>query len=358
MWIGAPGEKILFCFSSDMDLVGDDGQAAAGGRPGDGQPGPDRTVDVLFKDPDGRYDLTSLASGAQQSPSALVERLWHAVWQGQVANDSFVTLRKGVENRFKVPDDVLAGDKNTLSRRGPAGRRYGGRGRFSRWKGAMPFSGRWFRVPYPAVGDDAIEAAERKKERIRILLDRYGILFRELLNRERPPFQWRHLFRTMRMMELSGEVLSGYFFNGIPGPQFISHRAFQLLRRAPAPSDIFWINAMDPASLCGVPLEMLKDRLPRRSSGTHLVYKGTRLVLTSQRFGKRLYFRVPGDDPDMQGYLGLFHHLLNRRFRPLRQITIETINDETAARSPYADAFKAAFDVLVDYRDVVLYRIV
>jgi hypothetical protein len=31
-------------------------------------------------------------------------------------------------------------------------------------------------------------------------------------------------------MELSGEVLSGYFFKDFPGPQFISSRAFQTLQ--------------------------------------------------------------------------------------------------------------------------------
>lgn len=32
-------------------------------------------------------------------------------------------------------------------------------------------------------------------------------------------------------MELSGEILVGHFFSGIPGPQFMSHRAFRQLSR-------------------------------------------------------------------------------------------------------------------------------
>ena len=37
------------------------------------------------------------------------------------------------------------------------------------------------------------------------LLDRYGILFRELTAHEVPAFQWANVFRTLRLMELSRE---------------------------------------------------------------------------------------------------------------------------------------------------------
>lgn len=49
-------------------------------------------------------------------------------------------------------------------------------------------------------------------------------------------------------------------------------------------------------------------------------------------------------------------HLLTRRFLPLRQITVETINEENASRSPFVDFLRISFDVLLDYKHVVLYR--
>ena len=80
-----------------------------------------------------------------------------------------------------------------------------------------------------APSDDLLAAEKRKKVRVRLLLDRYGLLFRELLQREAAPFRWAVLFRSLRLMELSGEVQAGRFFHGMPGPQFIAHRAFRLL---------------------------------------------------------------------------------------------------------------------------------
>ena len=146
------------------------------------------------------------------------------------------------------------------------------------------------------------------------------------------------------------------FLRRHPRPQFISHRAFRTLERAIPDDGIFWMNATDPASLCGMPLEGLRGTLPKRFGSTHLVYKGKELGVISQRNGKILTFRVPPDDPRMQEYLGFLQHLLHRPFRPIRQITIETINDEDAQRSPYVDPLRTGFDVVVDYRRVVLYR--
>jgi len=122
---------------------------------------------------------------------------------------------------------------------------------------------------------------ELSKDRIRQLFRRYGILFRELLANELPLLQWRLLFRSLRLMELSGEVLSGHFFEGIPGLQFISPEAFRMLQE-PLPQDArFWLSAVDPASLCGTPLAPLKASLPPRLASTHLVYEGSSLVLVS-----------------------------------------------------------------------------
>ena len=93
--------------------------------------------------------------------------------------------------------------------------------------------------------DNSLEHEERNKARVRLLLDRYGILFRELLQREAPPFRWAALFRSLRIMELSGEVVTGYFFLGIPGLQFMSPAALRLLPRSLPQDAVYWFNAAD-----------------------------------------------------------------------------------------------------------------
>jgi ATP-dependent Lhr-like helicase len=180
------------------------------------------------------------------------------------------------------------------------------------------------RIQWPEREDDLLEKTEREKERVRLLLERYGILFRELLQNELPAFGWGNIFRSLRLMELSGEILTGYFFEGVPSPQFISHEAFRALQKKFPEEPVYWICATDPASVCGIRLDALKGKLPKRLQGTHLVYHGSRLVMESRRSGKNLIFHVPENSPHLQSYLGVLHHLLTRRFQPMRRIVIET----------------------------------
>jgi len=129
-----------------------------------------------------------------------------------------------------------------------------------------------------------------------------------------------------------------------------------MLQRKIPDDVIYWISAMDPASLCGIQLEALKGALPRRAAGTHMVHRGSRLVLVSQRNGRTLTFNVPPDDPHLLAYMGFLRHLLTRPFKPLRRIIIEDINGEDAAQSPYVDTLRTGFDVIADYKNIILYR--
>ncbi|HEY6008632.1 MAG TPA: ATP-dependent helicase, partial [Geobacteraceae bacterium] len=225
----------------------------------------------------------------------------------------------------------------------------------SRWQAGEQGGGAWYSLPTEGTGDDPLEREETNKERVRVLLERYGIVFRELLARELPPLQWQRLFRTLRIMELSGELLSGSFFHGIPGLQFISHEAFRMLTQGLPQEQIYWLNAVDPASLCGAGLEGLKDELPPRIPGTHLVYHGTRLVVVSRRFGKELRINVPPDDPRLPDYLAFFRVLVSREFNPRKQISVERINGSPASGSVYRQAL-VAFGFQTSYRGLDLWR--
>jgi len=271
-WIGSGREQVSFCFESELDLIQEENsQQTENGAP-------QSSVDKLFSDLSGWYDFSTLMRTSNATPGELSEQLWEAVWHGQVTNDTFASLRKGIENRFKVPN--ITPEKQSLRSRG---RRSGSRASFTRWKGSLPFAGNWFRLPIPDTSDDLIEIEERNKERARLLLDRYGILFRQLLVNESSAFRWPSVFRSLRLMELSGEVLSGYFFEGIPGPQFISHQAFRELQRKLPEDAVYWINATDPISLCGIQIDSLKGMLPKRVPSTHLVFRGKDLIMVSQR---------------------------------------------------------------------------
>jgi ATP-dependent Lhr-like helicase len=341
-WLGRGKLTLCFYMENDLELMAvDDNLISENTRD-------PSELDRFFADPRGKYDFSTLLRVSDERPSKLSEMLWKGVWKGEISNDTFITLRCGMEAGFKVP--AIWPEKT--GRRKHLGQRH----RFSQWKASLPFTGNWYWVPEPGRAQDPVEEVEMNKNRVRILLDRYGILFRELLQREILPFRWAAVFRTLRLMELSGEVLTGYFFQGVPGPQFISHDAFRDLQEGMQKQKVYWISATDPASLCGLDLAPLKKAgLPRRVVGTHLVYRGTRLILVSRQNGKKLTFHIPPEDPQIESSLDFLQVLLTRKFRPLRRITIETINGEAAARSRYLDVLRTLFDVSTDHTRAVLF---
>ena len=349
-WVGSEGRRLAFAFEADLDLLSleTNGTDDAEIEDAEAEAKPDPVAELL-PDMAGRYTFTTVQQTAKEKPSAIAAKLWDAAWAGDATNDTFLAVRRGIESKFEVADTAAA----SPTRRRPAGGRRAAMGRF---RGSATHAGSWMRLPKPDMTADLIESEERKKDRARLLLDRYGVLFKQLLQREAPPFRWAALFRTLRLMELSGEVLGGCFFLGLPGLQFVSHQAFRTLQRRLPEDAVYWMNATDPASVCGLGIDGFRGKTPRREVGTHLVYRGTELVLVSQRSGKALTIAADPDDPLMTQYLAPLRHLLTRAFQPVSRLTVETINDEDAGKSPFVDALRTAFDAMVDYRAVVLYR--
>jgi ATP-dependent Lhr-like helicase len=137
-------------------------------------------------------------------------------------------------------------------------------------------------------------------------------------------------------MELSGEVVGGRFFDGVPGVQFASPAALRTLREGLPQDVVYWMSALDPASPAGLPLDAARGRWPRRAAGNQLVFHGARLVLAIEAKGRRLDFAVAPDHPDLPGYLAPLAIALTRAASPRRSILVQSINGEPAATSPYA----------------------
>ncbi|MDA8125295.1 MAG: DEAD/DEAH box helicase [Deltaproteobacteria bacterium] len=326
-WFGCGLRRISFAFADDRELFLPEEGGNRDPLQSDGKPVPDALA-TLLPQRFGRYSLFDIARHAGLDSAAVTEKLWNLVWQGQVANDAFATLRQGIMTDF-APFSPKP-ERGRIPRSG-----------YNRWAASRPLSGNWHAIGPGHIDRDPIEEAELAKDRVRQLLARYGILFRELLAYELPPLQWTGVFRALRLMELSGEILSGHFFAGIPGAQFISPEAFRFLNDPLPEEAVYWLNATDPASLCGIRNEALKAGLPSRIPSTHLVYCGRKLALLSRRNGGVLEFFVPPDDPRLAEYLSFMKALLGREFLPEKTLLVETINGQSARESEYSEALKA-----------------
>jgi ATP-dependent Lhr-like helicase len=108
----------------------------------------------------------------------------------------------------------------------------------------------------------AIEGAKRAAEAIdaqaRILLCRYGVLFRDLLARESNAPKWRDLLPVLRRLEARGEIRGGRFVSGPFGEQYALAEAVDSLRAARreavahANEEPIMVAAADPLNLAGI----------------------------------------------------------------------------------------------------------
>ena len=89
----------------------------------------------------------------------------------------------------------------------------------------------------------------------RVLLRRYGVVFRRLLERESLKVSWFELIRVYRRLEARGEIRGGFFVGGVSGEQFALPEAIGLLRsiRKTAPkAELIAISGADPLNLAGI----------------------------------------------------------------------------------------------------------
>jgi ATP-dependent Lhr-like helicase len=96
---------------------------------------------------------------------------------------------------------------------------------------------------------------ETKETIARILLERYGVVFKRLLEREGIALPWRDLLRVYHRLEARGEIRGGRFVAGISGEQFALPEAVGLvrsIRRAPAIENMISVSAADPLNLAGI----------------------------------------------------------------------------------------------------------
>lgn len=280
---------------------------------------------AAFNDPQARYTFSQLRDRHDLSLTEFNRRWWQAVWSGRIAADEWTVLEQANRRGYELTG-FDSGPQSMGRRRprlAPAG-----------WTGS------WYPIAEPAAVS-ALEQFEQARERVRVLLDRYGVLCRELIVRE--GLAWSPCFRALRIMELAGEVAGGLYFDGLPGAQFASPAAIAQLRTGTA-RGTWWVNALDPASPCGLGLDW--PELPKRTPNTWLAFDGPELILIVQQSGKRLDFQVGTDHPGLPAAGRLLAHLLQREGR----MRIDQINDQPSPGSFWLEFLATVGKLTRDHR--------
>jgi len=150
------------------------------------------------------------------------------------------------------------------------------RPRFSPRRGrrasSSPFdaAGRWSLLTQP----DAIDADSGDFEFLgRVLLRRYGVVFRKVLERESVFLPWRDLLRVYWRMEARGEIRGGRFVDGVSGEQFAladAIGALRKIRRAEHCDELISVSAVDPVNLAGT---LLPGGRITASLNNHIVFQ-------------------------------------------------------------------------------------
>ena len=158
---------------------------------------------------------------------------------------------------------------------------------------AVEDSGRWTLLKKncgtdkPANQNNSGQRINYLEHIAKVLLKRYGIVFRALLTRESLVPAWGDLLRVYRRMEDRGEVRGGRFVSGQYGEQFALSEAIETLRKiSKQPCDtVLTINACDPLNLIGIVMPGTKLAA---QSGNRILFEGGIPIATLA--GKEIHY--------------------------------------------------------------------
>ena len=213
----------------------------------------------------------------------LLDALWRLVWAGHVTNDSLTPLRSlGSEQRSR--------SKRRVARRG---------GFRSRRASTLPGSeGRWSLFRFR---DTPVSATERQTALAAQLVERYGVVTRELVRSEGMVGGFSGFYPVFKAMEEAGRVRRGYFVAGQGAAQFAAPGAEDRLReharQANDEPQVIVVAATDPANPFGAvvkwPERAGQGSVFKRSVGAQVFLLDGELIAYLAAGGKQLLTRLP-----------------------------------------------------------------
>jgi len=181
-------------------------------------------------------DIQRLATLTKQQTQTA---LWELATAGLASSDGFDQLRCFMNPKRRQSATAAPANAAKRTTRSTAGR----------WSLFTEESHTPLSLTEAAREEEASVAASA-----RMLLCRYGVVFRDLLERETNVPRWRELVAMLRRLEARGEVRGGRFVSGFSGEQYALPEAVDSLRasRQLTSDPAITLAASDPMHLIGV----------------------------------------------------------------------------------------------------------
>ncbi|HXG35679.1 MAG TPA: crosslink repair DNA glycosylase YcaQ family protein, partial [Dehalococcoidia bacterium] len=222
---------------------------------------------------EGALFFEDIVDAGSRLATEVEQALWELVARGLVTADGFQALRSLLTKKNRRV-------QTSLRRRAPFSVR-----RF----GSGLTAGRWSLLPRKVLEMDTEELAGAWAEQ---LLNRYGIVFKDLLARESFAIPWREVLRALRRLEARGLIRGGRFVSGFLGEQYALPEAVEQLRRTrrrETNGEIVRVNATDPLNLVGIVLP--GPRIPSKIGNAVLYCDG--IAIASEE-GRKIVPRAAG----------------------------------------------------------------
>ena len=202
--------------------------------------------------------------------------------------------------------------------------------------------GRWSRVA--DLRRAAVSPTEQALARTQVLLQRYGLVSREMVRAEGLPGGFGGLYPILKQLEQGGRVRRGYFVEGLSGAQFAQAGTVDRLRAARSdeaplegfgPDTVRVLPALDPANPYGALLPWpapAGGRVgPKRVAGAWVILVAGQAVFWLGPRGRQL-LALAGSTAELRvPAIGGLH-----RIAPRGRFLIEKINGMPAEESPLA----------------------
>ncbi len=252
------------------------------------------------------------------------------VWAGEVTNDTLMPLRS-LRRQKQSARKTQRGRRAFRSRR--SAREPGTEGRWSLLRDALR---------------TAVSPTEQEMARVTQLIERYGVVTREMVVSEGLSGGFSRIYPVFKAMEEAGRIRRGYFVAGLGAAQFAAPGADDRIREQTPTEDVakpLVMAATDPANPYGAALpwpDRPDEARPARGAGARVILLDGHLIGYLNRSGQQLLTYLPEEEPRRSKVQAALVEALSRLATDKTPAFLSMIDKLAPGTSSFAKPLEAA----------------